>query len=98
VHALGAAQGTQLVALGHDLFHRSTTRLHDVCYLQDLFTAPSHRGQRIGRQLIEAVVDAARAAGSSQVYWQTHHTNSAGRALYDQVAGHAGFIIYALEL
>jgi len=98
VHALVATLGPQLVALVHYLFHRSTTRLHDVCYLQDLFTAPGHRGQRIGRRLIEAVVDAARAAGSSRVYWQTHHGNSAGRALYDQVAGHAGFIIYAHEL
>jgi GNAT superfamily N-acetyltransferase len=98
VHALVATQGGQVVALVHYLFHRSTTRLHDVCYLQDLFTAPSHRGQRIGQRLIEAVYDAARAAGSSRVYWQTHHTNSAGRALYDKVAGHAGFIIYAQEL
>jgi GNAT superfamily N-acetyltransferase len=98
VHALVATQGAQVVALVHYLFHRSTTRLHDVCYLQDLFTAPGHRGQRIGRRLIEAVYDAARAAGSSRVYWQTHQGNSAGRALYDKVAGHAGFIIYAQEL
>jgi GNAT superfamily N-acetyltransferase len=98
VHALVAVQGADVVAFAHYLFHRSTTRLHDVCYLQDLVTAPSHRGQRIGRRLIEAVYDAARAAGSSRVYWQTHHTNSAGRALYDKVAAHAGFIIYAHEL
>jgi hypothetical protein len=44
------------------------------------------------------VYDAARAAGSSRVYWQTHHANIAGRALYDKLAGHAGFIIYAHEL
>ena len=98
VHALVATQGPQVVALVHYLFHRSTTRLRDVCYLQDLFTAPGHRGQRIGQRLIEAVVHAARAAGSSRVYWQTHHSNSAGRALYDKVAVHAGFIIYAREL
>jgi GNAT superfamily N-acetyltransferase len=98
VHALVAVQGADVVALVHYLFHRSTTRLHDVCYLQDLFTAPSHRGRGIGRQLIEAVYDAARAAGSSRVYWQTHHTNTAGRALYDQVAAHVGFIIYGKEL
>ena len=97
VHALVAVDGAQVVALVHYLFHRSTTRLHDVCYLQDLFTAPSHRGRRIGRQLIEAVYDAARAAGSSRVYWQTHHTNAAGRALYDKVARHDGFIIYGTE-
>ena len=98
VHAQVAAEGGQLVALVHYLFHRSTTRLHDVCYLQDLFTAPGHRGRHIGRRLIEAVYDTARAAGSSRVYWQTQQTNAAGRALYDKVATHAGFIVYSKEL
>jgi GNAT superfamily N-acetyltransferase len=98
VHALVATDGTALVGLVHYLFHRSTTRLQDVCYLQDLFTAPGHRGQRIGRRLIEAVYAAARSAGSSRVYWQTQIGNAPGRALYDQVAVHAGFIVYAHEL
>jgi len=98
VHALVAVEDSIIVALVHYLFHRSTTRLHDVCYLQDLFTAPSHRGRRIGQQLIEAVYLAARAEGSSRVYWQTHVTNTAGRALYDKVAGHVGFIVYSHDL
>jgi len=32
------------------------------------------------------------------VYWQTQVTNAAGRALYDMVARHAGFIVYSHEL
>ncbi len=98
VHALVAIDGPQVVGLVHYLFHRSTTRLHDVCYLQDLFTVPSHRGRQIGRCLIEAVFEAAREAGGSRVYWQTQVTNTAGRALYDKVATHAGFIVYSHEL
>jgi len=98
VHALVAVEDSTVVALVHYLFHRSTTRLHDVCYLQDLFTAPGHRGRGIGQQLIEAVYAAARAEGSSRVYWQTHVTNAAGRALYDKVARHAGFIVYSHDL
>jgi GNAT superfamily N-acetyltransferase len=98
VHAIVAVDGDTVVALVHCLFHRSTTRLHDVCYLQDLFTAPSHRGQRIAQQLIEAVYTAARAEGSSRVYWTTQIGNSSGRALYDKVASHTGFIIYSKEL
>ncbi|MBS7807743.1 GNAT family N-acetyltransferase [Variovorax sp. PCZ-1] len=102
VHAIVAAaqtpQGEQLVGLVHYLFHRSTTRLHDVCYLQDLFTAPAHRGQRIGAQLIEAVYAAAKLANSSRVYWTTQTTNTSGRALYDKLAKHAGFIVYSREL
>lgn len=98
VHALVAEQGNCVVGLAHYLFHRSTTRLLDVCYLQDLFTDEACRGQGIGRQLIEAVYAAARDAGSSRVYWQTQTTNEAGRALYDQLAEHRGFIVYAREL
>jgi GNAT superfamily N-acetyltransferase len=98
VRALVAEQDGHLVGLVHYLFHRSTTRLHDVCYLQDLFTVESARGQGVGRQLIVAVYDAARAQGCSRVYWQTHSTNAAGRALYDRVGEHKGFIVYGREL
>jgi len=98
VHALIALEGSAVVGLAHYLFHRSTTCLHDVCYLQDLFTAPSHRGRRIGQQLIEAVYASARDTGCTRVYWQTQATNAAGRALYEKVARHAGFIVYSREL
>lgn len=98
VYAAVAEMDGQIVGLVHYLFHRSTTRLQDVCYLQDLFTAPSLRGKGIGRQLIQSVYDAARAAGSERVYWQTQETNQAGRLLYDKVASHSGFIVYSHQL
>lgn len=98
VHALVAEQSGQLIGIVHYLFHRSTTRLTDVCYLQDLFTAEEARGRGIGRQLIQAVYTAAKAVGSTRVYWQTQVTNTPGRALYDKVAEHNGFIVYTHEL
>jgi GNAT superfamily N-acetyltransferase len=98
VHALVAQSQGRVVGLAHYIFHRSTTRLHDVCYLQDLFTAEHLRRGGIGRRLIEGVYEAARAAGSSRVYWQTRQDNRAGRALYDKVAQHLGFIVYGREL
>ena len=98
VHALVAEASGRVIGLAHYLFHRSTTRLHDVCYLQDLFTAEQLRGMGIGRRLIEAVYNAARKVGSSRVYWQTQTTNLAGRALYDKMAQHHGFIVYTHEL
>lgn len=97
VHAIVAEHRGQVAGLAHYLFHRSTTRLHDVCYLQDLYTVEHLRGKGIGRQLILAVYEAARAAGSSRVYWQTQASNAKGRALYDKVARHDGFIVYAHE-
>ena len=98
VHAVVAEDDGRVVGLAHYLFHRSTTRLNDVCYMQDLFTAENRRGLGVGRQLILAVYEAARAAGSSRVYWQTQVTNEAGRALYHKVARHQGFIVYTHEL
>ena len=98
VRALVAESEGGVVGLTHYLFHRSTTRLHDVCYLQDLFTAEASRGRGIGRELIVAVYRAANEAGCSRVYWQTQTTNTAGRRLYDKLAEHKGFIVYAHEL
>lgn len=98
VRALVAVLQGLIVGLTHYLFHRSTSRLHDVCYLQDLYTVEQHRGRGIGRQLILAVYDAARLAGCSRVYWQTQSSNAKGRALYDKVAEHKGFIVYIHEL
>jgi GNAT superfamily N-acetyltransferase len=98
VRALVACHQDQVVGLAHYIFHRSTTRLHDVCYLQDLFTVEHLRGKGIGRGLILAVYEAARQAGCSRVYWQTQASNVKGRALYDKVGEHKGFIVYAHEL
>lgn len=98
VHAFVAEEDGHLVGLVHYLYHRSTTRLNDICYLQDLFTAPELRGKGVGRRLIEAVYEAAKSTGCSRVYWQTQVTNTPGRALYDRVASHLGFIVYSKEL
>ena len=98
VKAIVAEESGHLVGFAHYVFHRSTTRLHDICYLQDLFTAEHVRGRGIGRRLIEAVYEAARNGGCSRVYWQTQTTNRAGRALYDKLAKHLGFIVYSHEL
>lgn len=87
-----------VAGLVHCVFHQSTSRLRDVCYLQDLFTDEAQRGQGVGRALIERVIDVARQAGSSRVYWTTQESNAAGRALYDKLAEHRGFIVYAHEL
>src|ERR1700757_2045109 len=65
VHALVAESANRLVGLTHYLFHRSTTAIEPVCYLQDLFTDQAARGQGVGGALINKVYAQARQAGAS---------------------------------
>lgn len=88
----------KLLGLTHYLFHRVTNRVEAVCYLEDLFTVEAARGQGVGRALIEAVCDAAKAAGLQRVYWQTQESNATARRLYDVVAERSGFIVYKRDL
>jgi GNAT superfamily N-acetyltransferase len=94
VHGLVAVRGEELLGLTHYLFHRSTTSIEPLCYLQDLFTTEAARGKGVGRTLIEAVYEQARLAGSPRVYWQTHETNRIAMQLYDKVAERSGFVVY----
>ncbi|WP_315787444.1 MULTISPECIES: GNAT family N-acetyltransferase [unclassified Bradyrhizobium] len=94
VHALVAESGGELIGLTHYLFHRATTSIGPLCYLNDLFTSEAARGKGVGRALIEAVYHAARQAGAPRVYWQTHETNITAQALYDKIAERSGFIVY----
>jgi GNAT superfamily N-acetyltransferase len=93
---LGAYVDGKLRGIVHYLFHRSCWSIGNYCYLQDLFVAEGARNLGLGRALIEAVEERARAAGASRVYWLTHETNAGARVLYDQLAERPGFIQYRM--
>ena len=94
MEVLGAYMGDRLCGIVHYLFHRSCWTIGDYCYLQDLFVAEGVRNLGLGRALILAVEERARAAGASRVYWLTHETNTDARVLYDRLAERSGFIQY----
>jgi ribosomal protein S18 acetylase RimI-like enzyme len=56
-------------------------------YLEELYVVPARRGQGIGRALLEATMETARAAGATRMDLNTGETDTAARALYES----AGF-------
>ena len=88
----------RLVGITHYLFHESAWTMQPAVYLQDLFVDATSRRTGAGQKLIEAVADAARAAGATRMYWMTQRENAVARRLYDRVAQHTGFIRYEYPL
>ena len=89
------AEDCKLVGLVQYLFHATTWSAEQRCYLNDLYTAEEARGMGAGRALIEAVYEAADAAGAPHVYWLTQEFNETARQLYDKVAKQTPFIKYS---
>ncbi len=94
VFALVAESDGMLLGLAHFLYHRSTSSIASVCYLQDLFTKESARGKGVATALIHEVYRQAQAAKASRVYWHTHETNATAQQVYNKVAERSGFIVY----
>src|SRR5450432_849911 len=96
VHGLGARDSADhLVGIVHFLYHQDTWSVLPACYLQDLYVDTALRGTGCGRMLIEAVADAARAAGANSPYWLTHASNTVARQLYERLGKNHGFIQYS---
>jgi GNAT superfamily N-acetyltransferase len=95
---LAIGSGSSAVGLVQYLYHPSSWNRGGNCYLQDLFVVPAARGQHVGRRLIDAVAEAAKAKGAAVLYWQTEEFNGTARRLYERVAKRSPFIRYDITL
>jgi ribosomal protein S18 acetylase RimI-like enzyme len=57
-------------------------------YLEELYVVPGRRGHGLGRALLEAAMDAARARGALHIDLNTSEDDEAARALYES----SGFV------
>lgn len=70
-------EGVCQIRFRFGIWHASTD-----CWLEDLFVLDSARGAGLGRALVEAVLDSARARGSRRVELDVSESNDAALALY----------------
>ena len=68
---LVAVRRGELVGLAHYRSFPEPLLGKDVGFLDDLFVPPAHRGQGIGRKLIDAVAAIARQRGWPVLRWST---------------------------
>ena len=87
-----------VVGFAVHLHHPSSWVAGMDCYLEDLFVAPSARGQGVGRALIEDLTLLARQNGWHRLYWHTDQDNTAARRLYDSIVPADGHIRYRVRL
>jgi ribosomal protein S18 acetylase RimI-like enzyme len=55
------------------------------CWLEDLYVAEAGRRRGVGRALVEAALERARARGARRIELDTNETNSEALALYEQM-------------
>jgi GNAT superfamily N-acetyltransferase len=82
---LGARRQGQLIGYACLYFAASSVEAEDIVIMNDLFVAPGARGGGVGRRLIEATLDTARARNAPRVRWSTALDNRRAQRLYEQM-------------
>lgn len=80
---IGAWREQELVGYACLFWHYSSTRALDTVLMNDLYVDEAARGEGVGRALIEASRDVARARGAPHVEWSTRPDNETAQRLYD---------------
>jgi GNAT superfamily N-acetyltransferase len=101
-------EGIQFLALSEDgrpagfatvYWQLSSLSAGRSCVLNDLYTAPEHRGKGVARALIAHASSYARCCGVKNIEWQTQFCNERAQRLYDRLpAKKSVWYGYALSL
>jgi ribosomal protein S18 acetylase RimI-like enzyme len=82
VRILVAEQDGQLVGMGVLHYAVSTALGDKVATLEDVIVTKSARGRSIGKQLMAAIIERARADGAQRITLLTDHDNVAAQRFY----------------
>ena len=96
---LGAWRGEQLLGYACLYWHFTSLVPAETVLMNDLYVTARHRGEGIGRALIEASAEVARQRGAHHLEWATAPDNETARRLYDSTgAERSEWIEYELGL
>ena len=98
MNAFLAFEGAEPFGLAHTILYPHTFSLRLVCYLEDLWVPPQHRGRRVGTKLIEHLKNLGLQEGWRRLLWETAEDNNAARRLYDRIATRRQITTYQIEL
>ncbi|NCT41262.1 MAG: GNAT family N-acetyltransferase [Alphaproteobacteria bacterium] len=96
VHALVAEDQGALVGLVQYVVHPTTGSIAHICYMQDVFVDPDHRGKGIARAMIKHLERIAKAEKWARLYWIAEETNVAAQALYKTLGQRVNFTIHMI--
>ncbi len=82
---LGARVDGSDLLVGYACLHwrLDTVSAKEVVCLHDLYAVPEVRGTGVGRVLLEASAEVARARGAASLVWSTAPDNATAQRLYD---------------
>jgi GNAT superfamily N-acetyltransferase len=96
---LGAWRKDELLGYACLYWHFTSLVPAETVLLNDLFVADGHRGEGIGRALIEASAEVARERGAHHLEWATQPDNKTAQRLYDKTgAERSEWVEYELGL
>lgn len=67
-------------------------------WLHDVYVDPRHRGRGVGRQLVDAAIEAARRLGSTSLMLGVSPSNTLARQFYERLGMRATMLEMRLEL
>jgi GNAT superfamily N-acetyltransferase len=96
---LGAWRGEQLLGYACLYWHFTSLVPAETVLMNDLYVTAGHRGEGVGRALIEASAEVARQRGAHHLEWATAPDNETAQRLYDSTgAERSEWIEYELRL
>lgn len=98
VNGLCAEQNGEILGIVHYILHNTTGAVKPVCYMQDVYVAPTHRRKGIGKRLVNEVTKIGGSEKWARMYWLTQESNEEAKAMYANFGIKLNFAFYVLPI